>query len=99
MYLLAGFQSVHACPVLAVGDVSVVLSHIPLHASALEFGVVGNIHGHRHDRPLLPGAYLDVSVEQPHMQYRPISLDKAGEMAAWRGRGGSEETGDASGAH
>jgi calcineurin-like phosphoesterase family protein len=58
-----------------------ILSHIPLHPASLTRWPV-NIHGHLHSYNVtkedgsIDNRYFSVCVEQPHMNYAPISLEQ-----------------------
>lgn len=72
-YLKAGFEEIHGCRVLA----DVCLTHIPIHPDSLKFRWHGNLHGHIHERTLADPRYLNLSVEQPYMNYGPITIEEA----------------------
>lgn len=72
-YLAAGFEEIHGCRVLS----DVCMTHVPIHPDSLKFRWYGNIHGHIHERTLDDPRYLNVSVEQTHMNYGPITLEEA----------------------
>ena len=75
MYMDAGFEDVKGCHVLQ--KQGVIMTHIPVHTGQLSRFSGGNIHGHLHDRSLDDPKYLCVSVEQPHVNYKPLLLDEA----------------------
>jgi calcineurin-like phosphoesterase family protein len=51
------------------------LTHIPMHDTSLNGPrVLGNIHGHIHDRPSPPGPYFNACVEQ--INYTPIDFEE-----------------------
>lgn len=75
MYMDAGFEDVQGCHVLHKKEV--ILSHIPVHPHQLRRFTGGNIHGHLHDCNVGDKGYLCVSVEQPHVNYKPLLLDEA----------------------
>jgi calcineurin-like phosphoesterase family protein len=52
---------------------SLLLSHIPLHRSALGASF-RNVHGHTHEKSVGDPRYICVSVDQ--IDYRPIALDE-----------------------
>jgi calcineurin-like phosphoesterase family protein len=75
-YLDAGFQKVGGVRVFG-RDNSVVLTHVPVHPSALgRFRV--NVHGHVHSKSLPDERYVNVSAEV--VAYTPVNLD---EILAW----------------
>ena len=51
----------------------VVLTHVPIHESALEHKVTHNIHGHIHRKPDVSPKHINVSVEK--MDYKPVSIE------------------------
>ena len=82
MYMDAGFEDVVGCYVMYKKNI--IMSHIPLHPHQLNRFSGGNMHGHLHDLRVrrdfsdaIDGRYLCVSVEQPHVSYKPLLLDKA----------------------
>ena len=75
MYMDAGFEDVKGCHVLQ--KQGVIMTHIPVHPYQLTRFSGGNIHGHLHDCSLDDPKYLCVSVEQPHVNYKPLLLDEA----------------------
>ena len=68
-YHAAGFQKIFGMRRLG----GLWLTHAPLHFSVLGGKVIGNVHGHIHERASPPGKYVNVSVEQ--IDYTPIALD------------------------
>ena len=68
-YMAAGFQKI---TVTRKFD-EVICSHYPLHTSSLHGKMIGNIHGHIHEKQLDDPRYLNVSVERT--EYAPIPLD------------------------
>ena len=72
-YLNAGFEEIHGCRVLS----DVCLTHVAIHPDSLKFRWHGNIHGHMHEHTIDDPRYLNISVEQPHMNYSPITLEEA----------------------
>jgi len=81
MYMDAGFEDVKACHVMYKHGI--IMTHIPVHPHQLSRFTGGNMHGHLHDlcvwrdAGIVDSRYLCVSVEQPHVNYRPLLLDKA----------------------
>lgn len=62
-----------------------ILSHYPIHTASLKESWM-NVHGHTHDRIVRDHnddadyRYLNVSVEQPWMNYTPISIEELVEV-------------------
>jgi calcineurin-like phosphoesterase family protein len=50
------------------------LSHVPVHPSQLEYRFTHNIHGHLHEKALDDPRYVNVSVE--HINYTPILFEE-----------------------
>ena len=84
MYMDAGFEDVKGCHVLQ--KQGVIMTHIPVHPYQLNRFTGGNMHGHTHDGVVIRDGlfgkhadprYLCVSVEQPHVNYKPLLLDEA----------------------
>lgn len=55
-------------------DLKVLLTHVPVHESALEFHNLVNIHGHIHHQPSPEGRYINVSVEA--VNYTPVAIEE-----------------------
>ena len=64
------------------GDKRVILTHIPVHTSQVDYRFVGNVHGHLHSDSIPDDRYICVSVEQFNMA--PVSRDEIIEI--YRGR-------------
>lgn len=52
-----------------------ILSHIPIHNESFPKWCNGNIHGHLHQKIIMDNRYICACVEQPHINYTPISLE------------------------
>jgi calcineurin-like phosphoesterase family protein len=74
-YIEAGFSEIHGCRVIS----NLILTHVPIHPSCLS-RFAGNVHGHIHTAPDIPGKYLNVCVEK--IAYTPILLDAAVRLLA-----------------
>ena len=76
------------------GIPGVVLSHVPLHAAGTDepgrMKVIGNLHGHIHQRTSPTPRHCNICVE--HTGYRPIRLEEAIEHLAERIRAGRPRT-------
>lgn len=70
VYRDSGFQKIFGMRRLE----SLWLTHAPLHPMQLGEKVLGNVHGHIHERDSPPGKYFNVSVEK--INYQPIPLDE-----------------------
>jgi len=68
-YMAAGFQKIQT---IRRFD-EVICSHYPLHPSCIGGKLIGNIHGHIHERSLNDFRYYNVSVERTC--YAPVPLD------------------------
>lgn len=55
-------------------DLKVLLTHVPVHESALEFHNLVNIHGHIHQNLSPEGRYINVSVEA--IDYTPVAIEE-----------------------
>ena len=53
-------------------DYRIVLTHVPIHPSGLEFKVKYNVHGHIHEKEVGDTRYFNASVER--IGYAPIPL-------------------------
>lgn len=79
-YVEAGFEDIVGCHVMY--KQAIIMTHIPVHPHQLSRFTGGNMHGHTHDCVVMrdnvvDSRYLCVSVEQPHVNYVPMLLDKA----------------------
>lgn len=76
------------------GVPGVVLSHVPLHSAGTDeprrVQVIGNLHGHIHQRTSPTPHHCNVCVE--HTRYRPITLEEAIERLAEQIRTGRPTT-------
>ena len=54
-------------------DLGLLLTHVPVHYSGLEFKVSKNVHGHIHEKNIDDERYINVSVEQ--INYTPVHID------------------------
>lgn len=78
-YLRTHFQKVMVWRMFP--EFGLVLTHVPIHESGLEFKVSKNVHGHIHDKLIMKGMrgkcpddrYINVSVE--HINYTPVPLE------------------------
>jgi len=62
-------------------EFNVVLTHVPIHDSGLEYKVKWNVHGHIHQQVLPDLRYFNASVEQ--IDYTPINMeDVVSQLAA-----------------
>lgn len=59
-----------------LGEVGLLLTHVPVHPSTVDFGgrIAMNVHGHVHEKPSPGEAYRNVCVEQTG--YAPVDLDQ-----------------------
>lgn len=55
-------------------EFGLLLTHVPVHESALEIKQLHNVHGHIHEKVLKDHRYINVSVEQ--INYTPISVEE-----------------------
>ena len=99
VYIRVGFHDILAYKEFKddMGGVFV-CTHVPLHPNEVRPRWSFNVHGHIHQKqiqhmewvsectqqPVADPWYICVSVEQPHVNYRPISLDKLRQMMAAR---------------
>ncbi len=71
-YLYSSFQQISAWRMFP--EFGILLTHVPVHESALRVKNLINVHGHIHQRSLMDPRYACVSVE--HTDYRPINIDE-----------------------
>ena len=69
-YHAAGFQKIYGMKRMG----NLWLTHAPVHPGQIGGKVLGNVHGHIHERPSPEGPYVNVSVEQ--IDYKPVLLDE-----------------------
>lgn len=53
-------------------EYGLLLTHVPVHPSSLEFKVKKNVHGHIHQNKIDDPRYINVSVE--HIGYMPVDI-------------------------
>lgn len=73
-YVEAGFQKIRGAHILD----RILLSHIPVHPSAIPAKLLGNVHGHTHAHEDIGPRYLNVCVERTN--YEPVPLEWAQEQ-------------------
>lgn len=73
-YVAAGFEKI----VMWRRFEDVVCTHVPIHPGSIGGRLIGNIHGHIHDRVLDDPRYLNVSVERT--EYGPIAFETARDL-------------------
>jgi len=70
-HLLQNFSKIQVWRVFS--EFNMVLSHVPIHPSGLEYKVKYCVHGHIHERNLDDPRYFNVSVEQ--IDYTPVNIE------------------------
>jgi len=66
------FQKIQMWRIFA--EEKLILTHVPIHPSALEFRNLINVHGHIHQNVSPDGPYINVSVERTN--YTPIAFEE-----------------------
>ena len=70
-YVEAGFEKLRGAHFFQ----RLLMTHYPVHPSCITFKVIGNVHGHTHEKPDLGPQYLNVSVERTG--YEPVPIEWA----------------------